>query len=164
MDTIIDELKQNLEAIILGKHQQMLREKYKQKSKEWREANVDKYREDNRLKQREYYQKNKAMLNNKRVESARKQRARERLEDECNPSIYQHWEDIRNILYIKKNVLLKIQMMNNSVAVLRRSSQLSFWKGKLCSKIKLDVFCLTSRFVKNWFWFLFSINKYIIYE
>ena len=45
MDTIIDELKENLEAIILGRHQQLLRDKYKQKAREWREANVDKYRE-----------------------------------------------------------------------------------------------------------------------
>ena len=82
MEAIVESLKANVDAMVFIQKQTILREKYKENAKRWRQNNVEKYREYRNMKNREYYERNKAVLNKKRVESARKQRARERLEDE----------------------------------------------------------------------------------
>ena len=70
MDTsiLIENLKANVDAMAWLQAQTILRDKYKENAKRWRQNNPEKHREYRNLKNKEYYQRNKAVLNKKRVE------------------------------------------------------------------------------------------------
>ena len=68
METIIENLKANVDAMVWVQKQTILREKYNENAKRWRQNNPEKHREYRRMKNREYYERNKAILNKKRVE------------------------------------------------------------------------------------------------
>jgi hypothetical protein len=82
METIIESLKANVDAMLFIQKQQVLRDKYKENAKKWRELNPDKHKQYHNQKNREYYHRNKSVLNKKRVEYYRKKKEREVLEDE----------------------------------------------------------------------------------
>ena len=62
--------------------QTILRDKYKENAKRWRQNNPEKHREYRNLKNKEYYYRNKKVLNKKRVEYYRIKKQREALADE----------------------------------------------------------------------------------
>jgi len=84
MDTsiLIENLKANVDAIIWLQAQTILRDKYKENAKRWRQNNPEKHREYRNMKNKEYYQRNKAVLNKKRVEYYRAKKTRDALADE----------------------------------------------------------------------------------
>ena len=84
MDTsiLIENLKANVDAMVWLKAQTILRDKYKENAKRWRQNNPEKHREYRNKKNKEYYERNKAVLNKKRVQYYRAKKEREALEDE----------------------------------------------------------------------------------
>ena len=84
MDTsvLLENLKANVDAMVWLQAQTILRDKYKENAKRWRQNNPEKHREYRNLKNKEYYQRNKAVLNKKRVEYYHLKKARDALADE----------------------------------------------------------------------------------
>ena len=84
MDTsvLLENLKANVDAMDWLQAQTILRDKYKENAKRWRQNNPEKHREYRNLKNKEYYQRNKAVLNKKRVEYYHLKKARDALADE----------------------------------------------------------------------------------
>ena len=84
MDTsiLIENLKANVDAMVWLQAQTILRDKYKENAKRWRQNNPEKHREYRNMKNKEYYQRNKAVLNKKRVEYYRAKKTRDALADE----------------------------------------------------------------------------------
>ena len=84
MDTsiLLENLKANVDAMVWLQAQTILRDKYKENAKRWRQNNPEKHREYRNLKNKEYYQRNKAVLNKKRVEYYHLKKQREALADE----------------------------------------------------------------------------------
>ena len=82
MDNIMECLKANVDAMVWVQTQQILREKYKENTKRWRENNPEKHREYRNKKNKEYYERNKAVLNKKRVEYYRQKKTRDALADD----------------------------------------------------------------------------------
>ena len=77
----MDSLKANVDAMIWVQKQTILRDKYKENAKRWRQNNPEKHREYRNMKNKEYYERNKAVLNKKRVEYYHKKKARDALAD-----------------------------------------------------------------------------------
>ena len=82
MEAIVESLKTNVDAMVFIQKQTILREKYKENAKRWRQNNVEKHREYRNMKNREYYERNKAVLNKKRVEYYHIKKARDARADE----------------------------------------------------------------------------------
>ena len=80
--TLIENLKANVDAMVWLQAQTILRDKYKENAKRWRQNNPEKHREYRNMKNKEYYQRNKAVLNKKRVEYYRAKKIRDALADE----------------------------------------------------------------------------------
>ena len=80
--TLIENLKANVDAMVWLQTQTILRDKYKENTKRWRQNNPEKHREYRNMKNKEYYQRNKAVLNKKRVEYYRAKKTRDALADE----------------------------------------------------------------------------------
>ena len=84
MDTsiLIENLKANVDAMVWLQAQTILRDKYKENARRWRQNNPEKHREYRNMKNKEYYQRNKAVLNKKRVKYYHLKKQREGLADE----------------------------------------------------------------------------------
>jgi CRISPR/Cas system-associated protein Cas5 (RAMP superfamily) len=84
MDTsiLIENLKANVDVMVWLQAQTILRDKYKENAKRWRENNPEKHREYRNKKNKEYYHRNKSVLNKKRVEYYHIKKARDTLADE----------------------------------------------------------------------------------
>ena len=77
----MESLKATVDAMIWVQKQTILRDKYKENAKRWRQNNPEKHREYRNMKNKEYYERNKAVLNKKRVEYYHKKKARDALAD-----------------------------------------------------------------------------------
>ena len=78
MDNTMESLMSSIDAHILEKHKELLRQRYRENSAKWRLANAEKFKEYRRMKAREYYQNNKEKSNRLRMEQYHKKKERDR--------------------------------------------------------------------------------------
>ena len=82
MEAIVESLKTNVDAMVFIQKQTILRDKYKENAKRWRQNNVEKHREYRNMKNRVYYHRHKSVLNKKRIQYYHLKKQREALADE----------------------------------------------------------------------------------
>ena len=80
METLLfSDFKTQLDAYVLEKHQELLRERYRECFARYRGNNAETYREYKNAKNREYYHANKAKFNKRRNEQYHKKKERDRV-------------------------------------------------------------------------------------
>ena len=79
METLIGDFKAQLDALVLEKHTELLRKRYRDNFARYRGNNTEKYREYKNAKNREYYHANKAKFNKRRNEQYHKKKERDRV-------------------------------------------------------------------------------------
>ena len=80
----MESLMSSIDALVLEKHQALLREQYRANYARWRLANPDKYKEQRKQASRKYYQNHKEKCNQQRMINYRKKKQRDEQQETKN--------------------------------------------------------------------------------